>query len=136
MPHGKSSAMSGLPAPPSCPRLNGRKRVLPLASRVVMETLSSSMAKCTSAPCLKVSSASPAGERSFRYCFSAWRKVVPVDWFLHSMVANGMPFTKRPISIRLSFLMLYFSSSITERILALKSLSSSSLRPEAGLKKA
>lgn len=67
---------------------------------------------------VKVSSGSPAGERSCRYCFSAWRKLEPVRRFLASIVAIGRPLRNRATSSRPPCRSLYSTSFITERILA------------------
>jgi hypothetical protein len=69
--------------------LKGRKRVLPFIRRVVIDTLSWSRAKCTMAPRLKVSSGSPAGDRSFRYCRSACLTFCFGEQILHFHRGDG-----------------------------------------------
>ncbi|MNI80129.1 hypothetical protein D3C73_1366340 [compost metagenome] len=85
------------------PRLNGRKKVESPASLVVMRMSLSLMAKCTTAPRLKVSSGSRppllrSGRRSMQYCcMAAW-----TDWVksvFNSTVATGMPLIKKARSI-------------------------------------
>ena len=74
--------------------MKGRKRVPPLASRVVMCTCSVSAAKCTSARCLKQKRGA-WGSRSFLYCSKAFRHVWPVPGFLSSQVATGKPLSAK-----------------------------------------
>ncbi|MCY1306237.1 hypothetical protein D9M70_560880 [compost metagenome] len=83
--------------------MNGRKKVESPASLVVMRMSLSLMAKCTTAPRLKVSSGSVppllrSGLRSMRYCCMA----ACTDWVksvFSSTVATGRPLMKKTRSI-------------------------------------
>ncbi len=92
------SGLTGLPAAPSLPVLNGRKCVAFPASRVVIATSSLETAKCTRQRFANPSSGSPFGSRSVRYCALA----CSIDWVLSvlsSSVATGSPLTNSTRSI-------------------------------------
>ena len=59
--------LTGLPAPPLLPRLNGKNTVLAPSSLVVICTSLVEIAKCTNARAPNLSSGSPWGRRSLRY---------------------------------------------------------------------
>ncbi|MCP2371989.1 hypothetical protein BJ978_002665 [Agromyces terreus] len=83
---------TGLPAPWSCPRLNGRNRVFAPASFVVIRTSEFDTTKCTSDRFANANSGSPAGDRSNRYCSTAF-SMGCVKSVFSSIVDTGMPLT-------------------------------------------
>ena len=86
----RPSGLTGLPAPPSLPLLNGRNQdAFPLSSAQKRTCWSSTAKWAMHRPSLNRSS---RGSRSRLYCSSASATVCLVRLFFSSKVATGRPF--------------------------------------------